>query len=80
MKLDHHQLGNLLRTLAMTADVEIDCDDCLATVAAYAESELAGKTPGEAFTQLQQHLGVCEDCREEYQALLEAMRGIDSAA
>jgi uncharacterized protein with PIN domain len=76
MKLDDRQLENLLRTLAVTHNLEIDCGECLATVSAYAENELAGKTPGEALARVQQHLSVCADCREEYHALLKALREI----
>ncbi|WP_047495474.1 hypothetical protein [Terriglobus sp. TAA 43] len=76
MKLDERQLSDLLRTLTLTENAELNCEECLAAVAAYAESELAGKTPTEAFHQVQQHLKVCADCNEEYRALLEAIQGI----
>lgn len=76
MTLDDKQLGDLVRTLVRTEDVELNCEDCLATVAAYAESELSGKTPTEALQRVEQHLTVCADCQEEYRALLEVIRGI----
>ena len=76
MKLDEQQLISLIRVLEQTEQQELNCDGCLAAVAAYAEVELVGKTPGEAFRKVTQHLAVCADCREEYAALLEAIRGL----
>jgi len=77
MKLTDQQLGKLLRTLASTQDTELNCDECLASVATYAEIQLSGKTPNEAIDKVQQHLDVCTDCQEEYHALLMAIRGIN---
>ena len=76
MKLEEQQLLNLLHTLERTQDEEWDCDQCLSAVAAYAENELAGKTPTEALAHVEQHLSICPDCREEYRALLRALQGI----
>lgn len=76
MKLDEQRLTDLLRLLEQTEENELNCDGCLAAVAKYAECELAGKTPDEALHQVSQHLAICADCREEYAALLNAIRGM----
>ena len=39
----------------------------------YVDLELAGKNAAEAFPMVKAHLAICRDCREEYQALLEAL-------
>ena len=75
MKLDADELAVLLNALALTRDDELNCDECLAVVARFVESELSGKTPAEAFERVRQHLAICADCREEYEALLAAIRG-----
>jgi hypothetical protein len=78
MKLDEQQLTNLLLALAQTEDVELNCDECLAKTAEYAECELTGKTPLEALEKVRQHLAICQDCREEYLALLSALDSLAS--
>jgi predicted anti-sigma-YlaC factor YlaD len=42
-------------------------------VASYCETELAGKEIPEALRLVREHLEICPDCHEEYQALLSAM-------
>ena len=76
MKLDEQQMTGLLRVLMRTEEIELDCDECLAKVAEYAECELADKTPHEALEKVSQHLEVCSDCREEYRTLLNAIRSL----
>ena len=73
MELNTNEMNALMTMTLATADVEIDCDECLAQVAHFAESELSGKTPAEAKTLVKQHLEICADCREEYEALLAAL-------
>lgn len=64
---------NLIDALLVTRDVEIGCDDCLMQVASYCETELAGKEFPEALRLVREHLEICTECHEEYQALLSAM-------
>ena len=78
MKLDEQQLTGLLLLLAQTEGTELNCDECLAMTAAYAEHELTGKTPQEAHEKVRQHLAICPDCKEEYLALLHAIDGLTS--
>ena len=78
MKLDEQQLTGLLLLLAQTEEIELNCDECLAKTAQYAEYELTGKTPQEAFEKVRHHLAICPDCREEYIALLNAISSMVS--
>jgi len=75
MALKLAEVRSLVRAALATRPVEIGCDDCLAQVAAYAERELAGLPVSEALRLVEQHLGNCPECREEYEALLAALRG-----
>jgi hypothetical protein len=68
---------DLFEVLLATRDVEIGCDDCLMQVASYCETELAGKEVPEALRLVREHLEICPDCHEEYQALLAAMLEFD---
>jgi hypothetical protein len=64
---------DLFAAVVATRDVEIGCDDCLMQVASYCETELAGKEIPEALQLVREHLDICTECHEEYQALLSAM-------
>ncbi len=65
------QLRELLRVLAATEPQEIDCEELLARVGAYLEGvKPAGEPPAE-LRQVAQHLEICSECREEFDALVD---------
>lgn len=78
MKLSQDQLRELLRTLRLTAPKELACDECLKRLAEFAENELEGKSFPQGLLAIEQHLTLCGECREEYEALLKALQA-DSA-
>jgi len=74
MKLSKKFLISLVRAIKMTHPDEIGCDECFEKLHDFAEMELANKYPDQAMPLVQDHLNKCGDCREEYEALLEALR------
>jgi hypothetical protein len=76
MKLDQARLKNMVRAIAGTQSHEIGCDDCFAQLDAFAELVLAGKDAAAALPLVQEHLLHCRDCREEFEALLDALRAL----
>jgi hypothetical protein len=72
MELDGEHLKRLLRTLLQ--DDVLGCQGCFEQLDCFVEIELAGKNAGEALPWVERHLLACEDCREEYEALREALR------
>jgi hypothetical protein len=72
-RLTLKEVRDLLKDLLATREVEIGCDDCLMQIASYCETELAGKEVPEALRLVREHLEICAECHEEYQALLSAM-------
>ena len=64
------QLQALLRLIAMTAPEELDCDQVLERVGALLESLVEGEEPPRRLAAVAQHLEVCPECREEFDALL----------
>lgn len=74
MKLNKKILKNMIRAISMTRPDEIGCDDCFDKLSEFAELQLAGKSPETAMPLVQEHLNKCGECREEYEALLEALR------
>lgn len=78
MKLTSEILKKMIRAVAVTKSEEIGCDECFDKLHSFAEMELAGKSPAEAMPLVQDHLDRCGNCREEYQALLVALREVQS--
>lgn len=80
MKLTKELLKNLIRMVKKTRPDEIGCDECFEELHRFAELELAGKSPEEAMPLVKDHLERCGNCREEYEALLEAMKELNAPA
>lgn len=74
MRLDPDKLGELTRIIAATRSEEFDCDECLKRMDRFAEEALAGKEASEATSLVEEHLDLCAYCREEFEALLAALR------
>lgn len=77
MPLSKQEIDGLMHLISLTKDDEINCEECLAQVAEFAERELAGKPIPEALSAVQHHLAVCAECHEEYEALQQALSGVD---
>ncbi len=77
--LDRDQLSNLVRLIITTRPDEIGCDECLEEVDRFVEIKLAGLDAAEAMPLVQDHLDKCRDCREEFEALLRALRTIEDS-
>lgn len=53
-----------------------DCGDCLDR---FAELRLEGLDTSEALPLVEQHLGQCHECEEEFEALMAALRAAEQA-
>jgi hypothetical protein len=76
MELDLDSLKRMVRNIATARPDEIGCDECFEQLDRFVELELAGKKATEALPLVQDHLNRCGDCREEFDALLAALRAI----
>ena len=77
MKLNTDILKKMLRAVIGTKDEEIGCDDCFEKLDNFIEMKLAGKSPEQAMPLVQDHLQRCKDCRQEYEALIEALQNLE---
>ncbi len=68
------QLARMMRMVATTRPDEIGCEECYEQLDRFAELALAGRNAAEAMPLVQDHLERCGDCREEFEALLAALR------
>lgn len=75
MNINDQQIANLLELVALTKDVETDCDHCLKHMAEFAEAQLSGKPIHAGLIAIDEHLQRCADCRDEFQALRDALSG-----
>lgn len=62
-------MGNLLRMVEKTDEVEIGCDEVFELLDQYIEIEQRGEDVSKLIPLVEQHLDKCRDCREEYEAL-----------
>jgi len=76
MKLNPEHLSSLIQMISGVLPDEIGCDTCWEQICQFAELELAGKDPAEALPLVNDHLSVCGNCREEYEALLAALKAM----
>lgn len=74
MSLSRPELQKMLDVVRATQPVEIDCDVCLMQVGEFAELHLVGKPIPEGLNVIEQHLSICDECREEYEMLCLALR------
>ena len=77
MKLEPNTLQRMVRDVLATRPDEIGCDECFEQLDRFVEMELAGKSAAEAMPLVQDHLERCDDCREEFEALLAALRALE---
>lgn len=80
MPMSKHEIEDLMRLVGLTEDSEINCEQCLALVAEFAEHELAGKSMHEGLKAVEHHLSICPECREEYEALQRALDDLGDGA
>ena len=69
-------LKAMARGIVTTRDEEMNCAECYAELDRFVELNLAGKDAAAAMPLVQEHLARCRDCREEFEALLAALRAM----
>lgn len=69
-----HQLRELASVLRLTRPDELTCDEWLDRVGGYAEAFACGHPPPTGCELVEHHLALCAECREEFDALVAALR------
>jgi len=78
MELTKKILSKLIQAVSKSHPDEIGCDECYDQLDTFAQMKLEGKAPEEAMPLVEDHLKRCRDCREEYEALLAAMKNLSN--
>lgn len=68
------------RQIDMTDEVEYTCDDVHRLLDQFSEAVLRGENTARLMPLVQKHLDMCQDCREEFEALLRILRAPTSGA
>ncbi len=76
MQLTFQQVTNLIELTVTTTDDSLGCDGCLELMDQFAQAELDGTTIPKFLECVQVHLEQCKCCRDEYEALMIALREI----
>ncbi len=74
--VDPDLLKKMARGIMTTRPDEIGCDECFQQMDQFVDMVLDGKNAAAAMPLVQDHLNRCQDCREEYEALLAALRAV----
>ncbi len=76
MQLTTDVIRKMMRSIHKTYQHELTCGECFNEVDRFAEMELVGKNAAEALPLVQEHLERCVGCKDEYEALLDALRAM----
>lgn len=66
-------IESLIRSLEHTHDEECTCEDVYAVVDEFAEAEVRGEDAARLMPLIKQHMELCHNCCEEYEALLDVL-------
>lgn len=67
--VDEAKVQKMMGMIAHTAEVELTCDEVFELLDQYTELARRGENVVELMPLVQQHLDMCPECREEYEAL-----------
>ncbi len=74
MKIPIDKLKTMVRGVTRTREIEYSCDDTYRLLDEFAEAVVQGKDAVKMMPLVQQHLEMCPDCREEFEALLRVLK------
>lgn len=74
--LPSEKMQKMMAMLSNTRDVELSCDEVFDLLDQFAELAAQGEDVRKLMPLVQQHLDMCEDCREEYRVLESILHGM----
>lgn len=75
--LSKDQVKSLVGLIANTQADKISCDECFGQIGEFAEYALEGTELSEGMRLIQVHLEQCPCCKDEYEALMLALRELE---
>lgn len=80
MQLPMDKLKDMVRGLARTQETEYSCDDTYRLLDEFTEAVAHGRDAAKLMPLVQQHLEMCPDCHEEFEALLRVVQATQLGA
>lgn len=77
MTLTTQQVAELLTMIRHTQEVEMTCPECLDELDKYTQCILDGAPIAGILHRVQEHLDACPCCDDQFQLVLETLRGLD---
>jgi uncharacterized protein Yka (UPF0111/DUF47 family) len=74
-KLPDEVVREFLRVLEEIRKKDVSCKEVFAQLDEYVEKEVRGEDVGRLMPLLREHLDLCSDCCDEYEALLDVLQG-----
>ena len=67
-------VSGFLRVLESVREQEISCDEIYKKIDEYVEREVNKKDAAQLMPLIREHLDICQECCEEYEALLDVLQ------
>lgn len=77
MDMDALKINKIVQGIMNSRLHEIGCDECFAYLDIYADLLLEGKDVGTLYPDVHDHLQRCRNCHEEFDVLMELLRGVE---
>lgn len=72
-ELSNQAVVSFLRVLESVREEEASCEEIYARIDEYVEEEVGRKDAAQLMPLVREHLDLCPDCCEEYEALLDVL-------
>ena len=76
MPLQRDDAKRLIKAALKARSEEIGCDECLSLLHQFVELKLVGKKVPEALKLVEEHLEMCGECCEEFEALETVLKNL----
>jgi hypothetical protein len=78
MALNSEQVGQLLKMIQQTKEVELTCPECLDELDKYTQSIQDGMPIDGVLFRVRKHLEACACCTGQYNLVLETLKAIEA--
>ena len=79
MALNSEQIGQLLKKIRQTRDVEMTCPECLDQLDKYTQRILDGTPIDGLLDHVREHLEACPSCTGQFKMVLETLKAIEDS-
>ncbi len=66
----------IMEMVVQTREAELSCDESHQLLEEFAELVARGENPSGAMQSVQEHMDLCPDCKEEYEALVRILQNL----